>query len=417
MKKKYEHYKNTNIEWLGELPEHWLVRPLRYAASIQNGSDFKAFEVEEGGYPVLGSGGEFARISKFIYDKPSVLLGRKGTIDKPIYCELPFWTVDTLFYTKIAEDTYPKFFYWFCTLIPFEYFQYGSAVPSMTQSDFYNIQMSMPPFEEQVIIAKFLDYETTKIDNLINEQKHLIELLKEKRQALISHAVTKGLNPNIPMEDSGVEWLGEVPLHWKIKKIKWLFKIKKHIAGTLGYDILSITQQGIRIKDIESGDGQLSMDYSKYQIVQPGDFAMNHMDLLTGYVDIATTLGVTSPDYRVISLKDRDSSYDRYYLYLFQMGYKNKIFFAYGQGSSQLGRWRFPTEQFNDFIFPVPPYEEQQAIASFLIQETSKVDKLIIESERSIELLKERRTALISAVVTGKLDVREFAENFNEEAA
>jgi len=103
-------------------------------------------------------------------------------------------------------------------------------------------------------------------------------------------------------KDSGVEWLGEVPKGWGIARVKHLFEIKKRIAGVEGYEVLSITQQGIKVKDIESGDGQLSMDYSKYQFVEFGDFAMNHMDLLTGYVDISPVLGVTSPDYRVFSV-------------------------------------------------------------------------------------------------------------------
>jgi type I restriction enzyme, S subunit len=201
-------------------------------------------------------------------------------------------------------------------------------------------------------------------------------------------------------KDSGVEWLGDVPKGWVIKRIKHLFEIKKRISGAEGYEVLSITQQGIKVKDIESGDGQLSMDYSKYQFVEIGDFAMNHMDLLTGYVDISPVFGVTSPDYRVFSVRDQEVCFDRYYLYLFQMGYRNKIFYAFGQGSSQLGRWRFPTEQFNSFEFPNPSIQEQKQIAAFLDRETVKIDALIGEQQRLIELLKEKRQSVISHAVT-----------------
>ena len=152
-----------------------------------------------------------------------------------------------------------------------------------------------------------------------------------------------------------MEWLGEVPGHWDVQRVRWLCEIKKEIASVLGHEILSITQQGIKIKDVDGNDGQISMDYSKYQLVEPGDFAMNHMDLLTGYVDISPFAGVTSPDYRVFVLRDRTVCYDRYILAICQMGYRNRIFYAYGQGSSQLGRWRMPTEQFNDLRFPLPP--------------------------------------------------------------
>lgn len=205
-------------------------------------------------------------------------------------------------------------------------------------------------------------------------------------------------------KNSGVEWLGEVPEHWAIRRVRWLCEIKKRISGELGHDVLSITQQGIRIKDLESNDGQISMDYSKYQFVEVGDFAMNHMDLLTGYVDVSPVHGVTSPDYRVFTIRDQAISHEKFLLYIFQMGYKNKIFYAYGQGSSQLGRWRLPTEQFNDLPFPLPPKSEQQNIAAFLDRETAKIDELVAEQRRLMELLKEKRQAFISHAVTKGLN-------------
>ncbi|MBE2283160.1 MAG: restriction endonuclease subunit S [Prosthecobacter sp.] len=203
---------------------------------------------------------------------------------------------------------------------------------------------------------------------------------------------------------SGVEWLGDVPEHWSVERVRWLCEIKKRISGELGHDVLSITQQGIKVKDLESNDGQLSMDYSKYQFVEVGDFAMNHMDLLTGYVDISAQRGVTSPDYRVFSIRDTSVCHDKYLLFLFQMGYKNKIFYAFGQGSSQLGRWRLPTEQFNDLRFPIPSHAEQTAIAAFLDRETGKIDALVAEQRRLMELLKEKRQAVISHAVTRGLN-------------
>ncbi len=203
---------------------------------------------------------------------------------------------------------------------------------------------------------------------------------------------------------SGVEWLGEVPEHWQVKRVRRIFEIKKRIAGELGFDILSITQQGIKVRDPESNDGQVSMDYSKYQVVEPGDFAMNHMDLLTGYVDISGRLGVTSPDYRVFSIAEPNGSHPGYLLNIFQMGYKQKILYAYGQGSSQLGRWRLPTEEFQDWAIPFPSLEEQASIGIFLDHETAKIDALIAEQQRLIELLQEKRQAVISHAVTKGLN-------------
>ncbi|MGO7851672.1 restriction endonuclease subunit S [Rhizobium ruizarguesonis] len=145
------------------------------------------------------------------------------------------------------------------------------------------------------------------------------------------------------------------------------------------------------------------MDYSKYQIVQVGDFVMNHMDLLTGYVDVAQMPGVTSPDYRVFTSRNHTVN-SRFFLYLFQNGYRQRIFYAFGQGSSELGRWRMPTDSFNEFVLPVPPLHEQAAIAAFLDRETGKIDALVAEQKRLIELLKEKRQAIISEAVTKGLD-------------
>ena len=207
-------------------------------------------------------------------------------------------------------------------------------------------------------------------------------------------------------KDSGADWLGSVPSHWTVTRLKNVVEIRKRIAGELGFDVLSITQKGIRKKDIDSNDGQLSMDYSKYQLVNPGDFAMNHMDLLTGYVDISPFFGVTSPDYRVFSVRNHGSCHDRFLLRIFQNCYENKIFFPFGQGSSHLGRWRLPTEQFNEFIIALPPPEEQLSIAKFIDYELVTIENLIGDQERLIALLKEKRQAVISRAVTHGLDPR-----------
>lgn len=204
-------------------------------------------------------------------------------------------------------------------------------------------------------------------------------------------------------KDSQIGWLREIPTHWQLKRFKNIFKIQKRISGELGYQILSITQRGIKIKDTESGDGQLSMDYSKYQLVYKNDFAMNHMDLLTGFVDISKFDGVTSPDYRVFTLIDPDS-YSRYFLYLLQLCYIAKIFYPLGQGAANIGRWRLPTDAFTDFLSPMPSLDEQTGIANFLDHETTKIDTLIAKQQELIKLLKEKQQAVISHAVTKGLN-------------
>lgn len=198
-------------------------------------------------------------------------------------------------------------------------------------------------------------------------------------------------------------WLNNIPSTWATKKLKHVVEIRKRIAGREGPDVLSITQQGIKIKDIESGEGQLAADYSNYQLVHQGEFAMNHMDLLTGYVDISKFDGVVSPDYRVFANVDVEVL-DEYLLFLFQMGYKQGIFFKFGQGVSLLGRWRFPADNFNNFSIPIPSLEEQKKIVSFLVEKTAKIDQAISVKEQQIDLLRERKQIIIQNAVTKGLN-------------
>jgi type I restriction enzyme S subunit len=217
----YPKYRNSGVEWLGFVPEHWALGSLKHLAWIRSGRDYKDVESPDGEYPVIGSGGQFAKAHRYLHDGESVLLGRKGTIDKPLYIHGRFWAVDTMFYTEIGSGASAKFIYYNALTIPFQYYSTSTALPSMTQSDLLNHPCAIPALEEQAQIARFLDHETTRIDALIDEQKRLIELLKEKRQALISHAVTMGLDPAVPMKNSGVEGLGEVPDHWIISNIDY----------------------------------------------------------------------------------------------------------------------------------------------------------------------------------------------------
>lgn len=213
-------------------------------------------------------------------------------------------------------------------------------------------------------------------------------------------------------KDSGVQWLGKIPGHWKQFQFRKFFKIKKVIAGKEGFDVLAITQQGIKIKDITRNEGQLAANYSGYQIVNPTDFAMNHMDLLTGYIDISKYYGVTSPDYRVFTNISEEAD-GKYYLYIFQLCYKRKIFFGLGQGVANKGRWRLPAVQLNKFYLPLPPLSEQHSIVSYLDDKCGKIDKMLEGKQKQIELLAEMKQRIIADAVTHGLkpDVKMKATN------
>lgn len=203
------------------------------------------------------------------------------------------------------------------------------------------------------------------------------------------------------MKDSGVEWIGKMPSHWNTLRLQKIYRIKKDIAGTAGYTVLSVTQHGIKPKNMDS-KGQFALDYSKYQLVKSGDFVMNHMDLLTGWVDISKYDGVTSPDYRVFT--SIANCQNTFFKYIFQFCYMNRVFYGLGQGVADVGRWRLPADMFRKFMLPVPPLSEQTAIAAYLDEKCATIDAIIAEAKASIEEYKSWKASVIFETVTKGLN-------------
>jgi len=182
--------KQSGVEWIGDVPKHWEVMPFKRAMTIYNGSDYKHIQVDVAGYPVIGSGGEFARASQYVYDGEVVLLGRKGTIDKPMYYNGKFWTVDTMFYAIPKKHVNCKYLYYQALIIPFDRYATSTALPSMTQTDLNLNIIGLPPTVEQAAIASYLDRKCATIDTSISNAQHQIELLQEYKQSLITEVVT-----------------------------------------------------------------------------------------------------------------------------------------------------------------------------------------------------------------------------------
>ena len=415
--KTYPSYKDSGVEWLGEVSDSWNIKKLKYLAKIKNGQDQKQVLIEEGGYPIYGSGGEFGRASKYLYNQKTVLLGRKGTIDKPLFIQEPFWTVDTMYYTKIFDSVFPKFFFYQCVTIEFNYYQFGSTVPSMTQESLHNNYFAVPNFEDQVTIANFLDRETHRIDDLVEEKNHFIELLKEKRQALISHVVTKGLDPTVKMKDSGVEWLGEVPDHWKVTPLKHqcsLLKDGTHLppqrveCGVPLLSVRNITDGKLCLRD----DDSMISEESYQNLCR--SFIPFQNDVLLAVV--GATIGKTALvpfDFgrfhiqRSVAIFRPSARVECKWLnFVFQSQPFQQLLWEYAGYSAQPGIY---LGTLANFRLPIPPIPQQIDIINFLDNQTTKIDALITETQNSIALLKEHRTALISAAVTGKIDVREVA--------
>lgn len=267
------------------------------------------------------------------------------------------------------------------------------------------LKILAPSVPEQERIAAFLDAQCAEIDAVLEKTRASIEEYKKLKQAVITQAVTKGVRGDRPMKDSGSVWFEEIPCNWVMKRIKYLFHVKKDIAGKEGYTVLSITQSGIKPKDLSKNEGQLADNYSHYQLLNPGDFAMNHMDLLTGWVDISKYSGVTSPDYRVFVLDDTEKNDSSYYLYLMQMCYFNRIFYGLGQGVSGMGRWRLQADKFLNFPVVVPPVDEQKEIASYLNEKCSGIEVMIAKKQQYLTEIENYKKSLIYEYVTGKKEV------------
>ena len=278
-------------------------------------------------------------------------------------------------------------------------------VVHISASEIGDIHIALPPYSQQQSIARTLDDKCAKICHIIEKSLASIEDYKKLKQSIISDAITKGIDRNRTMKSCGSIWFPTIPDQWDIKKLKYLFRIRKRIAGKTGYTVLAITQKGVIPKNMDFGNGQFAEDYSNYQLVYPGDFAMNHMDLLTGWVDISRHFGVTSPDYRVFTITDETTCYPAYYLYFLQMCYLNRIFYGLGQGVSGMGRWRLQADKFLNFQIPVPPYEEQQEIAEYLDEKCAAIDSLIASKEALIAELEAYKKSLIYEYVTGKKEV------------
>ncbi len=412
--KRYQEYKDSGVEWIGEIPMHWKVAPFKRKININNGKDYKDF-LDAEIYPVMGSGGCFAYCSQYMYDGEALLLGRKGTIDKPIYINEKFWVVDTMFYAIPHKDLCCKFAYYMALTFPFNLYSTATALPSMTQTDLANNPVAFPPFHEQQAIVRYLDTECGKIDKMIAIQTHRIELLQELKQSVITEAVTKGLNPNVEFKDSSVEWIGEIPRHWIIKRMKFLTKDYK--AGPFGSslitsnllpkgNILIYTPEHIASKDVNLLNNlylpETRLEEMSQFLVKSNDVIFPIVGTLGRAMLITDNMpkGIINQRLAKFSVNTNEILI-KYFLWLFA----NSSFFEtyinlYQRGSIIVNLTK---NIVGSMPVPLPSIREQQAIADYLDVKCKEIDIQISKSNRRIELLQELKQSIITEAVTGKI--------------
>ena len=223
---RYSSYKDSGVPWIGEIPDDWRIEKAKYLINISNGSDPKT----EGDTPVYGSGASSFRTCGESKEGPAVLVGRKGTLHIPHWITGRYWNVDTAFDVKVKTNSIIlKYYYYLSTCFDYKFYISQTTLPSMRQADYENMLIPVPDRSEQEAIVAYLDKVSNSVEAAIEELDHAIARLDEYRQSLINEAVTKGLNPNVPMKDSGVPWIGEIPSDWRIEKAKYLVDIRNGV--------------------------------------------------------------------------------------------------------------------------------------------------------------------------------------------
>jgi type I restriction enzyme, S subunit len=442
---RYPKYKDSGVEWLGQVPAHWEVKRLKQACRIfPSNVDKKSYDDEAtvllcnytdvyyndkitAGMSFMAATASPEQIDKFTLRAGDTIITKDSETaddiaiaayvpeDLPgVVCGYhlamvrPYDGIAGAFVKRLFDSAYAKA----CFAVRAN----GLTRVGLGQRDLDNVGVPFPPLNEQLAIAAFLERETAKIDALVAEQERLVELLKEKRQAVISHAVTKGLNPDAPMKDSGAVGIGQVPAHWRISKMKWVAEMDsghtpdKKVPeywenGNLPWVSLNDTGQlkdNDYITETAYRVTSLGLENSSAHLIPPRAVVFSR-DATIGRCAITTRPMAVSQHF--IAWICGDSIIPEYLLLRLRSMTQELESLTTGATLKTIGMPEVRT-----LVTPVPPISEQEDIIARCSDEARRVDVLIAEARRAIDLLQERRAALISAAVTGQIDVRSAAE-------
>lgn len=395
-------------------PTSWTIKRFKYCAQICNGGEYSDIEVEEGGYPVIGSGGEFARASKFSYCGKSVLLGRKGTVDKPLFVDGAFWCVDTMFYTKIKDFMYEKYLYYCALCFPFDYYVTSTALPSMTQRDLGSQEIAVPPKKKQKAIADFLDKECDQIDSIAADLEKQIDLLQKYKKSLITETVTKGLDKSVPMKESGIEWTSKIPCHWEIKRFKYLCEYitdGSHFSPETtdeGYPYITAADvKGVGL-DYDAAKKISQQDFISLQKAgcQPrkGDVLLVKDGATTGRIGMVISEKPCVVLSSVAILRAPDNMDDRYLRYLMESDFVQAQIQASMAGSAMP---RTVLSKIINYWGITCPKEEQKEICDFLDKKCGYIETVIETKQVQQSAIQKHKKSLIYEYVTGNKRVKE----------
>ena len=412
----YSEYKESGVAWIGNIPRHWKIEKIKHiAALVSEKSTHEADaitispeNVESETGKVLDFYSSYDAVGVKFQDGDVLFNKLRVYLNKVVFAEYDGYSLGEMIVVRPSLQDRGKYLFYLMLSSRFiEYcdsISYGAKMPRTAVDDILNAQIPMTSDQEQYRIANFLDRKTEQIDELIRIKERRIELLHEQRTALINQVVTKGLDPNVEMKPSGVEWIGEIPKDWNTVRCTHLFEVK-HIKNTSGEINLSVYRDYGVIKRDSRDDNynRVSEDTSNYKLVDPGDFVFNKMKCWQGSLGISEYRGIVSPAYTVC--KPKRPFHGKYFHYLLRSWSYIQEFNRLSYGV-RIGQWELRFEDFKDIVVPYPSMLEQRQIANFLDRKTEQIDELISTEQRKIELLKEYRQSLISEAVTGKIDVR-----------
>ena len=412
--KRYETYKDSGVQWIGEIPNHWKITNIGRIFQIKAGGDAKPelysdVKDEIHPFPVYTNTKNpndiYAYTSQPLFEGNTITVTGRGEIGLAIYRDTPYDAIIRLLSLKPKLNIASKYHMYFINaVIPFT--SDSAAIGQLSAVQLSPKPVCIPSLAEQEIIVTFLDEKTAEIDELVSKVEREIELLKEYKQAEIARVVTKGLNPNAPMKPSGISWIGEIPQHWDVKRLWAAFTENRKLNNELECTEAFKFNYGALVRKDE--DRELTEEdfetYKKYTIIKPNDILINGLnlnyDFISQRVAISYEEGIITSAY--LALTPRDGVNPMYYCYLLKSMDAMKLFHGMGTGI----RLTLSYAELRKQPILFPPLEEQQKIVDYINRKTTEIDSLVVELTYQVEYLKEYKQRLIADVVTGKINVQ-----------
>ena len=390
--KRYPSYKPSGVEWLGEIPIDWECKTLKRITKFAYGDSLPDEKRKGGDVPVYGSNGVVGFHDIPITNAPCIIVGRKGSYGRVNFSEIPCFPIDTSYFVDSTKTNYNL--YWlkyFLSILRLDENTLDDMVPGLSREWAYRMPGLIISLPEQNSIVRFLDHKTGQIDRFITNRQKQIELLKEQKAGIINKAVTRGINPDVKLKPSGIEWIEEIPNEWKVIKLKFVAKLQS------GEGITSDDIKEVGDYPVYGGNGIRGFTGS---YTNDGEFVLiGRQGALCGNINYASGKFWAS-EHAVVAYLRKPTS-------ILWLGELLKVMNLnqYSQAAAQPG---LSVERIKNLLIPFPNYQVQSKIELFIKTETSTIDTLISKFQKQIDLMQEYRTSLISHAVTGKIDVRDW---------